>query len=71
MRATYPMLADPGHRVAEAYDVYNLLGDQLAAPSVFIIDVNGHIVWSRVGQNSTDRPSAQMILEELSAAMNE
>ncbi|MDY7078860.1 MAG: redoxin family protein [Chloroflexota bacterium] len=64
-RATYPILADPAHQVAEAYGVYNLLGDGLAAPSVFIIDTDKRIVWSHVGQNSGDRPGAAKIMEQL------
>ena len=63
--ATYPVLADPAHRVAEAFGVYNLFNDNLAAPSVFIIDTDGRIVWSHVGRNSGDRPNAQTILEHL------
>jgi len=63
--ATYPLLADPAHRVTEAYGVYNLLGDGLAAPSVFVIGTDGHIAWSHVGQHPGDRPSAQTILEQL------
>jgi peroxiredoxin len=34
----YPVLADPEHRVVEAYGVYDLLGDCRAAPSVFFVD---------------------------------
>jgi peroxiredoxin len=64
-KATYPMLADPEHQVAEAYGVYNLLGDKLAAPSVFIIGADGRVVWNYVGENSSDRPNAQTILEHL------
>jgi peroxiredoxin len=63
--ATYPLLADPTHRVAEAYGVYNLLGDGLAAPSVFVIETDGRIAWHHVGQHPGDRPSAQTILEQL------
>jgi peroxiredoxin len=63
--ATYPLLADPDHLVAEAYGVYNLLGDGLAAPSVFVIETGGHIAWSHVGQHPGDRPNAQTILEQL------
>lgn len=59
------MLADPDHRVAEAYGVYNLLGDDLAAPSVFVIGTDGRILWSYVGRNSTDRPGVQVIIEHL------
>ena len=62
---SYPILADPDHRVADAYKVYNLLGDGLATPAVFIIDRAGQIVWSYIGQNVNDRPSSQTILESL------
>jgi len=63
--ATYPVLADPEHRVAEAYGVYNMLGDGYAAPAVFVIGTDGHIAWSYVGQHPDDRPSAQTVLEHL------
>jgi peroxiredoxin Q/BCP len=62
---SYPILADPDHRVADAYKVYNLLGDGVATPAVFIIDKAGQIVWSYIGQNVNDRPSSQTILENL------
>jgi peroxiredoxin len=63
--ATFPILSDADHRVAEAYQVYNLLGDGLAAPSIFIIDKSGQIVWSHIGQNVADRPDNQTILANL------
>lgn len=65
--APFPILADPDHAVAEAYGVYNLLGDGIATPSVFIIDPSGQIVWSYVGRNAADRPGIQTILENLPA----
>ena len=65
--APFPILADPDHAAAEAYGVYNLLGDGIATPSVFIIDTSGQVVWSYVGQSAADRPSVQMILENLPA----
>jgi peroxiredoxin len=61
----YPVLADPEHRVAEAYEVYNLLGDELAAPAVFVIGTDGRILWSQVVLDSSDGPDAQTILEHL------
>ena len=63
--ATYPMLADPAHQVAEAYGVYDLLGDGLAAPAVFVIDADRRIVWSHVGRGPSDRPSVQTVLKHL------
>lgn len=61
---SFPLLADPEHRAAEMYKVYNLLGDGLAAPAVFILQ-DGRIHWSYVGQNSADRPSVDEILAHL------
>ena len=62
---SYPMLADSAHRVSEAYGVYNLFNDNLAAPAVFIVDTDGHIVWSHIGEHTADRVPAQTILEQL------
>jgi peroxiredoxin len=62
---TYPMLADPDYAVSAAYGVYNLYGDGLAAPAVFVINTDGRIVWHYVGSNPADRPGAQTILEHL------
>ncbi len=62
---TYPILADTTHQVAATYGVFNLLGDNVATPSIFIIDKSGQTVWSYIGQNVSDRPSNQTILENL------
>ena len=61
----FPMLADAAHEVADAYGVYNLLGDGYAAPTVLIIDTDGRIVWSYVGQTPYDRPGVAVILDNL------
>ncbi|MFW6135386.1 MAG: peroxiredoxin family protein [Chloroflexota bacterium] len=65
LQPPYPLLADPDHKVAEAFTVYDLLGDGLAAPSVFVIDIDGTIAWSYVGQSPGDRPSTSSILGQL------
>ena len=62
---TYPMLADPEHRAAEAYGVYNLLGDGLAAPSLFVIDADGRILWHEIGPYPGGRVEATTILARL------
>jgi len=61
--ASFPLLAD--HATADAYEVFDLLGDGLATPSAFIVDADGHIVWSYVGHNAADRPGADAILSNL------
>jgi len=61
----YPLLADPEHEVADAFNVYDVLGTGNAAPSVFVIDTDGDVAWSYVGQNRSDRPSPSQVLEQL------
>ena len=61
----YPILADPEHQAIEAYGVYNLLGDGRAAPSVFVVDEGGVLLWKHVGENKEDWPSTEDILEPL------
>lgn len=61
----YALLADPEHEVAEAFNVYDLFGTGYAAPSTFVIDADGSIVWSYVGESRGDRPQASLILEHL------
>lgn len=61
----YPVLADADHAVSKAYGVYNLLDDNRAAPSIFIVDESGLVTWAYVGQNINDRPYLQHILDRL------
>ena len=63
----YPVLSDLEHVAVDGYGVYDLLGDSLAAPSVFVIDMDGVIRWVYVGESSGDRPGNEMILEQLRA----
>jgi peroxiredoxin len=63
--AGFPILADVDHAAADAFGVFNLLGDSIAAPAVFVIDPSGSIVWSHIGQNAADSPSATDILSHL------
>jgi peroxiredoxin len=61
----YPMLADDAHQVSEAYGIYNLLGDGLAAPAVFVVATDGRIVWSRVAKSASDPVSVSTIMQHL------
>ena len=63
----YPVIPDVERKAVDLYGVYNLLGDSLATPSVFVIDMEGVIRWEYVGQSSGDRPSNDMILDQLGA----
>ena len=63
--ASYKLLSDPYGEVIEEYGVYNLLGDGLATPSVFIIGSSRNIEWSYVGKSIGDRPSIGELLARL------
>jgi peroxiredoxin len=67
VQPSYPILADSNHAVSDAYGVYNLLGDDLTTPAVFIVDRTGQIVWSYISQDANDRPTSDVILSHLPA----
>lgn len=62
----FPVLYDPSTATPEAYKVYNLRGDRLAAPATFILDQDGVIRWKRVSTEIAHRPSVDLILRQLS-----
>ena len=62
---TYKLLSDPNGKVVKEYGVYNLLGDGVAAPAVFIIGPNRSNEWNYLGRNIGDRPSVDDIIAHL------
>ena len=65
-RAYYPVLyTTRDASVPEAYEVYNLHGDLVAAPAVFIIDKDGKIAYSYIGIDIGDRAPTDDIVEAL------
>ncbi len=64
-RLTFPVLADDEHAASEAFGVFNLFGDGLAAPAVFVIDADGDIAWSYIGESATDYLPPNTILERI------
>jgi peroxiredoxin len=65
MHATFPVLADSDGKTTEEYGVYDLLGDKVAAPSVFIIGDDGAVTWNYIGDSVSDRPTVEQILSAL------
>ena len=61
----YHVLPDPTGKVVKKYGVYNLLGDGVAAPSVFVISRNQLVSWKYIGESVSDRPNNQTILSEI------
>ncbi len=63
--AEFPVLADPTRRTAMAYGVFDLLGDGVAAPSVFAIDPDRTVRWAYVGRGAGDRLVSADILARM------
>jgi peroxiredoxin len=63
----FPILADIDHQVADLYGVYGLDTSHAnkTIPAVFVIDQTGDIYWAYVGKYDSDRPDAQLILDNL------
>ena len=66
-----PVLYNPDAGVVWQYGVYNLLGDGLATPSTFILDVQGNIRWKYVGRSISDHSSSQQIISKLKELQEE
>jgi peroxiredoxin len=56
-------LSDEGLKTALAYGVA-MDGDEIAVPSVFVIDKNMRIRFKYVGESISDRPSVSEIIAE-------
>ena len=68
LELTYPVLSDPGLRGVDAYAVRHVdepQGKQIPRPAAFIVDVNGIVRFTYVGENPRDRPSEDQLLEVL------
>jgi peroxiredoxin len=63
--ASYPILPDPERRVVTSYGVFDLLGDGVAAPAVFIVGKDRSLLWGQVGMTIAERPSAEDVLRQL------
>lgn len=63
--ATYPVIPDPDTRISRSYGVFDLLGDGVAAPAVFVIASTGEIAWRYIGRDIADRPTTAEILGKL------
>ena len=61
----YSVLSDNKAYVTKKYGVFNLLGDGVATPAVFIIDSNKTLVWSYVGGDISDRANFEDIISNI------
>ena len=47
--------------------VFNLLGDDLATPSTFVVDRDGMITWKHAANLIGDRPPTSIIIDQLAS----
>jgi len=67
--AEFPILADTNEDVSKDYGVFNLLGDNVAAPATFIVEPDGGVVWGYVGVDIGDRVPTLVILDVLDVVL--
>lgn len=63
-----PLLADPGSSVHEAYGIvkpYHFHNRDMYLPATLLIDKEGILRWLYIGVKNSDRPSLDLIIEQL------
>ena len=60
----FDLLHDEGLHVANAYGVA-MAGRDIAVPSIFILDKQGKVTFSHIGENMSDRPNVLVLLKLL------
>ncbi len=66
----FPLLADPGFEVIDAYGVRHVGGGMegdIARPATFLIDAEGRIVWRDLTENYRVRPRPGELVDRLAA----
>jgi peroxiredoxin len=61
----FPILADPDHRVFDAYDVISRMMSLGQRPAVFVIARSGTVVFDSVGTQQWQIPSDDTVLAAL------
>jgi peroxiredoxin Q/BCP len=64
LKIQFPLLSDADHKVIDAYGVFDAEG-KISKTAVFLVDKKGVVRWSYIGENKTDRPLNETMLEEL------
>ena len=60
--ATFEIISDSTYTISQQWEVFNILGDGVAAPSAFIIGKNNSILWAHRGSSPSDRPPTDFLL---------
>lgn len=58
----FPLLADPGHRVIDAYGLHDPAYDGkqfegIPHPAIYVIDKTGRVAWAKVEPDYSKRPT--------------
>ncbi len=62
VNASFEIISDSTYTISQQGEVFNLLGDGVAAPSAFIIGKNNAILWDHRGSSPSDRPPTDFLL---------
>ena len=60
--ATFEIISDSTYTISQQWEVFNILGDGVAAPSAFVIGKNNSILWAHRGSSPSDRPPTDFLL---------
>jgi peroxiredoxin len=66
----FPVLSDPDQAVIREWGLFNdddSRGRLIPHPATFIIGTDGLVAWSHIGKSTRDRPTADVVLDQLSS----
>ena len=67
LKLTYPILSDIYKNFIRQYGVLHPT-ENLARPSMFVVNKEGKVTWKYVGAEASDRPPIATVLQQLQAA---
>jgi len=65
---TFPLLSDPELEAVSAWGVA-MDGDDIAVPTVYVINGEGQITWRYQSETQYDRPAMKTLREEVAKAL--
>jgi len=67
LNLTYPILSDVYKNYIRQYGVLHPT-ENIARPSMFVVNKDGKISWKYVGTEASDRPPIDTVLQQVAAA---
>jgi peroxiredoxin len=68
LRFPFPVLSDPTHAVIDRYggiEARLRAGIAIGKPATYVLDAEGRIRWSYVGEDFADRPLVEEVIEQV------